>query len=180
MTSQRTDFTGQPLLLGYLSELGNALDHLPPEERAEIISGVRDHMREVLPDDFNEADVRNMLARMGPVEHVVENASVNATSKGEGGSSGRDWVARSAAILAGLSLLLVLVPYVAIPLALISLGVAAVHMRNRQSNRRLTLVSIGLAGLTLTVSLLVGIFLLQVDDGLGEPRVQRIEDAEVS
>jgi uncharacterized membrane protein len=55
----------------YLDRLRAAAAGLPPGRREELVAEVRDHIATALDPQGTEADVRNVLDRLGPPEEIV-------------------------------------------------------------------------------------------------------------
>lgn len=68
--------TENALVRGYLARLDAALAGLGAEERRQIIDGVEEHAATALAelDDPTEADVRNILVRLGEPEAIAAEA----------------------------------------------------------------------------------------------------------
>ena len=65
-----------PLVRGYLARLDGALADVPAEERGQIVDGIEEHATAALAelDEPSEADVRNVLARLGDPEAIAADA----------------------------------------------------------------------------------------------------------
>lgn len=57
--------TARPLVDAYLQELDYAARGLPPRERDELVGEIRAHITAALPSEPTEAEVRNVLERLG-------------------------------------------------------------------------------------------------------------------
>jgi len=68
--------TDNPLVRGYITRLDAALARVPAEERRQIIDGVEEHAATALAEleQPTEADVRNVLARLGDPEAIAAEA----------------------------------------------------------------------------------------------------------
>lgn len=62
-----------PLVADYLDRLDAAADRLPPDQRAELVEGIREHLDSALAgvDPADEAQVRAALDRLGAPEEIV-------------------------------------------------------------------------------------------------------------
>lgn len=60
-----------PLITDYLRHLDDAARELPPAQRADLTAEIREHIEAAVPDDADEAGVRNALDRLGPPEEIV-------------------------------------------------------------------------------------------------------------
>jgi len=69
-------YPDHPLVRAYLDELDGLLRGLGPQERAEIVGGVREHLDGLLPEvgAASDAEVRAALAELGPAAAVAEEA----------------------------------------------------------------------------------------------------------
>ncbi|HKA68522.1 MAG TPA: hypothetical protein VKG85_05305 [Actinomycetes bacterium] len=63
----------QPLVADYLDRLDEAALRLPPDQRSELIDGIREHLDSALAgvDSTNEAQVRAVLDRLGAPDEIV-------------------------------------------------------------------------------------------------------------
>jgi hypothetical protein len=68
--------TTHPLVASYLEELDRLLAGIDPGDRAEVMSGVREHLDTALPgsDPVTDDDVRAALAELGPPHAVADEA----------------------------------------------------------------------------------------------------------
>ena len=68
--------TENPLMRNYLVRLDAALANVPAAERTQIIEGVQEHASASLAElnDPTEADVRNVLDRLGDPETIAADA----------------------------------------------------------------------------------------------------------
>lgn len=67
-----------PILDDYLVSLARELRELPPSDRAEIVDEVRDHFEDARAEliDPTEADLRNILERLGPPAEIAAEARI--------------------------------------------------------------------------------------------------------
>jgi len=72
-----TTTRGDQLIEEYLARLADAAAALPSAEREDLVSDIREHITVALDEKVHadEAAVRNLLARLGPPEEVVEAAT---------------------------------------------------------------------------------------------------------
>jgi uncharacterized membrane protein len=106
--------TTHPLVAAYLQELDRLLAGIDPGDRAEVMSGVREHLEGALGthDQVDEDAVRAALAELGPPQAVADEAYAGRpayvpTSTPRVGAMSRPWVPVTVAILTALGLLLV-------------------------------------------------------------------------
>lgn len=60
-----SDVLDHPLVRHYLTEVEVSLSELAPDERAETIAGIREHLTDALPPGSTEAELRTELDRLG-------------------------------------------------------------------------------------------------------------------
>src|SRR5262245_63408635 len=72
-TMTMPDTHRQPLVADYLDRLDEAALRLPPDQRSELIDGIREHLDSALAgvDSTNEAQVRAVLDRLGAPDEIV-------------------------------------------------------------------------------------------------------------
>lgn len=106
--------TTHPLAAAYLEELDRLLAGIDPGERAEVMSGVREHLEGALAthDPVDEDAVREALAELGPPQAVADEAYAGRpayapSSPPRVGAMSRPWVPVVVAILTAVGLLLV-------------------------------------------------------------------------
>ncbi len=68
MTAAASD----PAIERYLEELRRATQHLAPRRREELVEEIEAHIREALPPDARETDVRDVLERLGDPRAIAE------------------------------------------------------------------------------------------------------------
>lgn len=68
--------TMHPLAEEYLSRLERAAQALPPPDRDELLTEIRNHLHAGLPGAPSDADVRNLLQELGRPEDIVAAAGV--------------------------------------------------------------------------------------------------------
>jgi uncharacterized membrane protein len=80
--------TENPTVRSYLMRLEAALAHLPADERSQIVDGIEEHVVAALAelDAPTEADVRNVLAKLGDPEAIAADADerIGSTASGIG------------------------------------------------------------------------------------------------
>lgn len=106
--------TTHPLVTRYLTELDTLLRDIDPLERAEVVTGVHEHVESALEGTARtDADVRAALAEVGPAAAVAEEAyagrPVPASSPQP--ATSRPWLPTTVAVLQGLALSLVVLTY---------------------------------------------------------------------
>jgi hypothetical protein len=74
MTSRTNVRDISPAVGRYLAELDERTAHLDPDERAEIISSIEDHIADALGEipEPSPSQVVAVLAELGPVSSIVE------------------------------------------------------------------------------------------------------------
>lgn len=152
--------TDSPLINAYLASLERALIASP--DREEIVSSVREHITDALGVGPWDADaVRTVLNELGPVERIAS-LSEASTGVAEPEIPSKSWGAVAATAAAFLSLVLVLVvPFVAVPLAVGALVAGLVTLPRKPLRRRSTdWLAIGLSAATLLIALLGALFFL--------------------
>lgn len=102
--------TTHPLVARYLAELDGLLRDIEPVERAEVVTGVHEHVESALDGTARtEADVRAALAEVGPATAVAEEAYAGRPLPASTAPMTlRAWVPSTVATLQTLGLLLVL------------------------------------------------------------------------
>lgn len=150
-----------PLVLAYLDDLQRALVGVDARERADILVSVREHLAEALPGSASDADVRRVLAELGPVDVIASAATPDADAavppRGDEGDS-LAVVSAGAAVVG--ALLLVPLPLVGVPFALFALVTAAVHLRRSWRARRIAWAALLLAASTLLAAAVMAFTLL--------------------
>jgi uncharacterized membrane protein len=109
-----TQHTTHPLVSAYLEELDRLLAGIDPGDRAEVLSGVREHLDSALDGrgQVGDDDVREVLAELGPPQAVADEAyagrPVHAPRALQRvGALSRSWVPVVVALLTSVGLLLV-------------------------------------------------------------------------
>lgn len=111
--------TTHQLVAGYLDDLSRMLGDLDPADRAEVLAGVREHVEASLAGrpGAGEADIRAVLAELGPPDAVAREAYADRPHRGAAATpaapvplTSRPWAPVAVALLNTLGLfLLVLV-----------------------------------------------------------------------
>ncbi|WP_309134692.1 hypothetical protein [Cellulomonas sp.] len=149
-----------PLAQAYLDDLERALSGADPRERADTLASVREHLTEALPGNASSEDVRRVLAELGPVDAIASIATGAAPATSPSRPTRGLAVVATAAAIAG-ALLLLPVPVVGVPLALIGLVAAIVHLRTgERSGRPLARAALVVAVLTLLAAAVLALTLL--------------------
>lgn len=110
-----TQHTTHTLVAAYLEELERLLAGIDHGDRAEVMSGVREHLDGALPAHGRVSDdeVREVLAELGPPQAVADEAYAGRpayalTSPARAGAMSRPWVPVVVAILTALGLFVVI------------------------------------------------------------------------
>lgn len=110
-----TQHTTHPLVAAYLEELERLLAGIDPGDRAEVMSGVREHLDSALGahGPVGDDDVREALLELGPPQAVADEAYAGRpayapTSPPRVGALSRSWVPVVVAIVTAVGLLLVI------------------------------------------------------------------------
>jgi uncharacterized membrane protein len=105
-----------PLVGAYLRDLEMLLHGIEPGERAEVLSGVHEHLELSLGPDASDDDVRHTLAELGSPQSVADEAHTGRTPESSRPAPppptavsvmSRSWVPVVVGLLLGLALLLV-------------------------------------------------------------------------
>lgn len=103
------NITEHPSVTAYLNELTRLLREAQPEDRAEVVAGVRDHLEAALAEQPEpaDADIQEVLSRLGPPEDVAREALGNASQTVNATPwHSRGWVPVTVVVLQFLALLL--------------------------------------------------------------------------
>lgn len=110
-----TQHTTHPLVSAYLEELDRLLAGIDPGDRAEVLTGVREHLDSALDGrgEVGDDDVREALAELGPPQAVADEAYAGRpahapTSPRRVAAMSRPWVPVVVALLTAVGLLVVL------------------------------------------------------------------------
>jgi hypothetical protein len=138
----------------YMDELEMSLEGADRVEGDEVLTSIREHLDEqlaVLGHRPTPADVNEILSRLGSVDQVLATVEYQAPVQSRDSLSGwAVWLPRSAVVAGWLSLvLLVINPFVALPLAVLAVVTGLVGMRAHDTHRRVYVVALvlGLLGL---------------------------------
>jgi hypothetical protein len=108
-----TPSTTHPLIATYLDELERLLADIDPDERADVLSGVREHLDTALASNVRVGDdeVRAALGELGPPQLLADEAHAGSRPTigippADAGYLGRRWVPVVVAVLTALGLLL--------------------------------------------------------------------------
>ncbi|MBN9141446.1 MAG: hypothetical protein J0H23_11530 [Micrococcales bacterium] len=144
-----------PMIAAYLDSLARELTGT--ENRDEVLQSVREHIDEALasaPEPVDAATVRAILDELGPVERISAGQDRPAAVP----APRRQWVLLVTGALAVASLALVLVlPFVSVPLALATLAVGIVALVRRRESRRGGWAVVIVSSLTLVVALVAAL-----------------------
>ena len=110
-----TEHATHPLVEAYLRDLEALLTGLGPGERAEVLSGVREHIEDALAGGPQPGarDVQTVLAELGPPEAVADEAYAGLPAASPPAppqrrpTLERAWVPAAVAVLSSLALLAV-------------------------------------------------------------------------
>ena len=110
-----TEHATHPLVEAYLRDLDALLTGLGPGERAEVLSGVREHIEDALAGGPQPGarDVQTVLAELGPPEAVADEAYAGLPAASPPAppqrrpTLERAWVPTAVAVLSSLALLAV-------------------------------------------------------------------------
>lgn len=159
--SRKTKMTNHPLVHSYLTNLARALGET--EDRDEVLESVREHIAEALATHADPTDgktVQKVLDELGPIERII---AMQAEPPAAAHALTRSWAPISVGIIAVASLALVLVmPFVAIPLALscLTIGVVAATQKAPQRKRAPWVIIVIISALTLAIALFGVLFSL--------------------
>jgi len=108
-----TPYATHPLIAAYLEELERLLGGIDPGERAEVMSGVREHLDGALGTTVRVSDdeVRDALVELGPPQLVADEAYAGrqprpAARPAPAPTMARPWVPVVVAVLTAIGLLL--------------------------------------------------------------------------
>lgn len=159
--SRKATMTTHPLVHSYLTSLARALGET--EDHDEVLESVREHIAEALSmqaDPMDGKTVQKVLEELGPIERII---ATQAEPPAAAQPPTRSWALISVGIFAVASLALVLViPFVAIPLALgcLAIGVVAATQQAPRRKRAGWICIIVISALTLTIALFGALFFL--------------------
>ena len=156
------------LVDAYLADLERALHHLDADERDEVVASVREHIDTALSEHDGAPtprDVEAVLQQLGPVEQIASDTGDGVhRSSGGGEPATRAREGWLLVALAAASLVLVFIPFVAVPLALGVIAAAAISMRGESGPvRRRYRIAATLGGIALLATLLFAVFFLAAE-----------------
>ena len=166
-----------PMVEAYLADLDRALSASDPREHAETMSAVREHLTDAIAPDATTEQVRRALDELGPVEAIAA-STTQSTPPPSPGRPGTDRLAISALIAAAAGmLLLVPLPFIGAPLALIALITGIAHLRTTRQGKPLAWTAVVISALTLAMLMLAIIFLLPVSTTTEPGPVQTVQQS---
>jgi len=166
-----------PMVEAYLADLDRALSASDPREHAETMSAVREHLTDAIAPDATTEQVRRALDELGPVEAIAA-STTQSTPTPTPERAGIDGLAISALIAAAAGmLLLVPLPFIGAPLALIALITGIAHLRTTRQGDPLAWTAVVISALTLAMLMLAIIFLLPVSTTTEPGPVQTVQQS---
>lgn len=166
-----------PMVEAYLADLDRALSASDPREHAETMSAVREHLTDAIAPDATTEQVRRALDELGPVEAIAA-STTQSTPPPTPERAGIDGLAISALIAAAAGmLLLVPLPFIGAPLALIALITGIAHLRTTRQGKPLAWTAVVISALTLAMLMLAIIFLLPVSTTTEPGPVQTVQQS---
>lgn len=154
-----------PLVVAYLADLERALASTDPHERADTLAAIREHIEDALdgtPQDTAAATA--VLAGLGPVERIAATATpaaATAPTIAPTSAPTHEWVSLALLACAVVSLALVLAaPWVATPIAVVTLVLAIIQLRRDTGREGLLRTSIVLSIATILISALLTLTLV--------------------
>lgn len=161
----------QPLVAAYLADLDRALIGAHPQERADTLAAVREHLDAALDEDHDKEAALAVLADLGPVERIA--ASATPAAERPVPKVDTDWTARALLTCALVALAIVwAVPWVAAPVAIGTLIMASVQVRRGSRRSGTIYASIVLSVVTLLVAAVMALVLLPVETHIINDDVQ--------
>lgn len=168
MTTARTPMTHHPLVDAYLADLDRSLAGADPRERAETLAAVREHIDEALQERPDA--VREVLAELGPVDAIAASTTPAPAPR----TPSRLPAVTLLVAVVGLAVLVVN-PFVAVPLALTALVLAVVQLRRHRPRPALSWAALVVAAATLLAAALLALTLLPA--GVGDPVPSPVQTA---
>ncbi|MET4060939.1 hypothetical protein ABIB35_002496 [Arthrobacter sp. UYP6] len=190
--SGHEDITAHPLVRSYLDDLDRSL--AGAEDRSDVLNAVTEHITEAagaLPGPATTAQVREVLAGLGPVERIAAASGTEpeAAERAERAERAefppqatavrpgpeRPWLGTPSGIIAltALVLSIVLIPLF-FPLAALSLVLAIIGLVRRRPRPRsawvITIISGVLLVVVLAIGILASLFLFATETGSGSPQ----------
>lgn len=161
-----------PLVAAYLDDLDRALSGADDGERRDVLASVREHIDEAMAGGRGQ-DVGRVLDDLGPVEHIAREASDHHQpalhDEIHPSPSSALWLAVAAGLALGL---LIFIPFIAVPLAIVVGVLAIIGIRERRQPAVLYKAAAGLSATTLVFALVAGLTLAPVSS-----RTSTVEDA---
>ena len=167
-----------PLVDAYLGDLERALGGLEESERADVVAAVSEHIEAYLAQsDGSAADVAAVLEHLGPVERIAREAwdatpavlvvpSATATDR----TTWPTWSASGFVVLAAVALSLIVVdPYLALPIALATGAVSTVGARRQPRPVGVYWAAVALSGLAVIIAIGAAMSLFGVQTGVLTP-----------
>ncbi|MDO5503830.1 MAG: DUF1700 domain-containing protein [Actinomycetia bacterium] len=152
-----------PLVQAYLADLDRALTGSEERERAETLSAITEHLDQRLSHGADEAEVRRVLGELGSVDTIADTATPQAAVAHEERSHPLAAIALASAVAA--AVLLIVMPFVALPLAVLALTVGLIHLITRRPGRGMAVAGVILATATLLASIVLAFTLFATDSG---------------
>lgn len=141
MTSTSAGVLRHALIAAYLKDLDRALLTADPQERADTVEAVREHIEYRLGEmsDPTSAEIQAILTDLGPVERIAGSATP-ASQTSAPTDPGTGWLGPVALALAVVAFVLVLLsPFVALALALSVTAFTLVALRRPAARKSWTL-----------------------------------------
>ena len=167
-----------PMVEAYLADLDRALSGSDPREHAETMSAVREHLADAIVLDATAEQVRHALDELGPVEAIAAGTTRAAPSPERAGIDGLA-ISTLIAAAAGM-LLLVPLPFIGAPLALIALITGIAHLRSTRQGKPLAWAAIVISTLTLVTSLVLAMTLLASNNSLKPQQPRPVQSTQQS
>lgn len=167
-----------PMVEAYLADLDRALSGSDPREHAETMSAVREHLADAIAPDATAEQVRHALDELGPVEAIAAGTTRAAPSPERAGIDGLA-ISTLIAAAAGM-LLLVPLPFIGAPLALIALITGIAHLRSTRQGKPLAWAAVVISALTLVTSLVLAMTLLASNNSLKPQQPRPVQSTQQS
>jgi uncharacterized membrane protein len=95
-----TTRTLHPLADAYLDQLEHAADHLPRARRKELVADIETHLLEALRPNASEAEVRNVLDRLGDPDEIAQ-ADQPRPTPASTATDGTEWATITLLLIGG-------------------------------------------------------------------------------
>jgi len=152
-----------PMVEAYLAELDRALIGCDSREHAETVSAVREHLADAVPLDASREQVQRTLDELGPVEAIAAAATTGAVPctapENAAGVTSFFTIGILATAIVG-AVLLVPVPFLAVPLTIVALVMGIVRVRTARRDKYLAWAAVVIASVTLVAALVLAMTLL--------------------